>query len=241
MTSAKRAIFAFQDVVGAWLLIGADRTDRQRPYVFAIDPKLAHSHYMRSLLLNELSRLWDLPLDLWTELELLHPFPALAINTGVHTLFNVISATHPTHINGWCTREFGESVIQRWLSYFLASIRHPPPLLSEASRTRPNFHLHFVTWIHTWHSYAGESLSLTRAEVYLTPPYDKPGAQFTSRYWAQYSDSTHPHIVSSAALSRARTLRRATLLRTLPDQTYRLWTHSLTSNSPTTRPKRSHL
>ena len=38
---AKRALFAFQDLPGAWLLIGLDRMDNHNPFVFAVAPSLA--------------------------------------------------------------------------------------------------------------------------------------------------------------------------------------------------------
>ena len=113
MTSAKRASFAFQDVVGAWLLIGADRTDRQRPYVFAVDPKLLNEFFssMNSLAcgtshltfgpnLNSsiLSRLWLSTLVFTHCLTSLAPLIPPILTVGVHVnlesrLFNAGSPT----------------------------------------------------------------------------------------------------------------------------------------------------
>ena len=213
-----RALFALQELAGCWLLLGVDRTDAQRPFVFAIDPKLSHTERMRSILLDEFALLWNLPRDTWTELELLHPSPALARNTGAHTLFNLVSALRPSHINGWCTRDFGETTIQRWLSFFLHTTRNPPTALSPAFHTAATLRTHFLDWVHSWHLYAGDSLALTRAENFFNPsPRTQPGSRFAIRYWAQYSDSAHPHIGTSTALNRERTTRRLILLRTLPD------------------------
>ena len=125
---AKRALFAFQDLPGAWLLIGLDRMDNHNPFVFAVDPKLGHNERMRAILLDDFVSLWGLPRDTWTQMELLHPSAALAWNSGVHTRYNLVSALQPTHINGWCTRSFGETIINVGLhsSSIRSAARQPP-------------------------------------------------------------------------------------------------------------------